>query len=272
MSDESKAPAWRVFGFWPSRFGGVKDGDRIVCWVEREADACRIVEAVNGLAEARRERDELRALREQMNQRLTAVEAAMRDRVQAVERERDELRAELAALRGAANTVWRVGSIKTPDGVELWSVYEGGRLVMAAEDEAQARLVAAAPGCLRVADGARAELGTLRAIRERAAVEHHGAPASTYAALVQAAERLTATVARHEELLGIGAPKPDEIAKLRKVALAVADWLEAEGRIAIDHPRAGMWVRAYDAVRVALGCADVQDTDAALRALAGGVR
>ena len=124
-------------------------------------DARRIVEAVNGLAEARRERDELRtrldvvdfgrevaraerddlrAIREQMNQRLTAVEAAMHDRVQTVERERDELRTQAPQ---------------------------------------------AAPG--------------------------------TLAALEAAAARLTATIGRHEELLGIGTPKPDEIAKLRTV-------------------------------------------------------
>ena len=260
MIDDNKAPGWSVLEAGP-KVHGVIDGSRLVCWTESGKDADRIVEAVNGLAEA--------------------------------QRERNDLRAELAALRGAADTVWRVDSVTTPDGVELWSVYDGDRLVMAAQDEAQARLVAAAPGCLRVADEAKAKVDRLNAalaalsLTSAAATAaqamqagdalrsfHAPTPASTLAALTQAAERLNATLARHEELLGVAAPKPDddEITKLRAVALAVADWLDAEADTPSDEPSYDSWDRLGDAVAVAVfGDRDRwEEAPTTLRALAGG--
>jgi uncharacterized coiled-coil DUF342 family protein len=91
VSDNDKAPAWRVVTI--SNYNGdkkwcVHEGDRLVMWTGKHDDAHRIVEAVNGV-------DELRAKTDKADHDASWAET----RADRAGRERDELRAELAAAQ-----------------------------------------------------------------------------------------------------------------------------------------------------------------------------
>ena len=329
MSGNDKAPGWSVrrLDFRAGPRWCVYDEPRLVCWAEIEADATRIVEAVNGLAEAREDAAEVLVWRDHAGAiddalggyslTLSRVQA-----VQAVVRERDYHRDGAAGLRAHLDDIDKaLGDL--PGGTDRCEAIASLRAQLDAAIKArdvQARLknelveygreVADALGCgrpsvggpfigrleaakalVRERDEARSErdhvirqrnealasLGAVRCERDELRAQAPQAAPSTLAALEAAAARLTATIERHEELLGI-APEPDEIAKLRKVAMAVADWLKAENSKPLGCGQCEEAYRVWHELQIEIAPALGLDephwpaVDAALRALAGGAR